>query len=547
MARTRSQGGAALLEPPTGGSATDAGLAPAAVPEPAAGDGAAPRVAEPTVEATFVRLAITTIAESPHNPRKHFDPEALAELAASIREKGVLEPVTVRPHASGHGVYELASGHRRLRAARAAGLTELPAFVRPMDDATFIEMLTIANLQREDVHPLEEGDAYAEMITTLRYDVATIARKVGKSERYVYDRLKLRTLTPEVRSLFFAARITPAHAIELSRLDADTQRRAIHPATGGLWEGEAGDWDPRQEDLALADATDPTADDPYAGHKPRTVRELKQWIHDHVRFDAAAADPVLFPEAVTAVQQAQAEALRVVQVTYNHYVQEEARAADGTRTLGPRSWKPAGTRLDAADCAHAVLGVIVVGPGQGTTLPVCLAKDRCATHWGREIRERKKAAKQRAAEGESRSAPREQPWEREKRLRDEAIARVEPAIPAITDALEAAVRKAKATADGPLGQLLLDAGHGLPKVVARFPKGRTAEELVRYLAWDKVATVLSSQYRWASGDLARLAKRLGVDLAKLVKQHATPAAKPAANARATSAAKPKARSAGRPR
>lgn len=237
MARTRAQGGAAGGAP--GGAALlEAPAATEATAEPTAGE--AGGATEPgAFDPMFVRLPLTSIAESPHNPRKHFDAAALDELAASIREKGVLEPVTVRPHPTGHGVYELASGHRRLRAARAAGLTELPALVRPMDDATFIEMLTVANLQREDVHPLEEGDAYAEMITALRYDVATIARKVGKSERYVYDRLKLRTLAPEVRALFFAGRLTPAHAIELSRLDVEAQARAIHPTDGKLWEEKA--------------------------------------------------------------------------------------------------------------------------------------------------------------------------------------------------------------------------------------------------------------------------------------------------------------------
>lgn len=275
------------------------------------------------------------------------------------------------------------------------------------------------------------------------------------------------------------------------------------------------------------------------------MRELKDWITNHVRFDAGGADPVLFPETVTAVRQAEAEALRVVHVTWNSYVQEEARAADGSRTIGPRSWKPAGDRLEAAECPHAVLGVIVVGPGQGTTLPVCLAKDTCTTHWGAEIRARKKAAKARAASGateESRAAARQEtPWERDERLRNQARERFRPALPAITEAFAAAIAKAKATPTSVIGQLLPTSSSASRPILARVPRGKTAEDLLRHLAWVEVAEALGNEYAW-DRRLPKLGKTLGVDVAKLVKQHAaaaadseTPAPANGAKAAATSA------------
>jgi len=99
-------------------------------------------------------VPLADLHESKRNPRKHFNAEALAELAASIAAKGVLTPLLVRPNAAG---YEIAAGHRRYRAAKAAGVDQVPAIVREMTDTEFLEILTIENLQREDVHPLEEA------------------------------------------------------------------------------------------------------------------------------------------------------------------------------------------------------------------------------------------------------------------------------------------------------------------------------------------------------------------------------------------------------
>lgn len=495
------------------------------------GDPLVPAQAGLSRPAVFTTLFLDQLAESPHNPRKHFDPVQLAELAASIAASGIWEPITVRPHASGDGVYEIASGHRRFRAAKVAGLVEVPALVREMTDAEFMEVLTVANLQREDVHPLEEADAYAELMLTLAWDVPTIARKMSKGETYVYDRLKFRTLIPEVRALFFVNRITPAHATELSRITAEQQGRAIDPTGDGVWQPEGFLRDPAQSAFDMVDVTH----DPYNGLKLRTVRELRAWIQYHCRFDATAADPILFPDAVQAVAQAAEAEVKVVHITRLHRVHDDAKA-EKQRTYGRDAWKRADGQedpyLDAYSsrgklktCEHAVLGVVVAGPGQSDAFPVCIAKDKCKVHWAAEQKAKAATSQKSGADGTPAKAPKEEPWQRAQRLEEEARERFKPAVPAVLEALAAAMKKASLKAGGPVDQLLLRAAQVSDQAKKLMPRGKTAEDLVRHLAFDVVTASLGWNAHTA---LPKFGKQLGVDVAKIVKAHAAAPASPAA-------------------
>src|SRR5712691_691574 len=116
----------------------------------------------------FKYVPITQLHESPLNPRKLFAPAALAELTASIKAHGVRTPLLVRANAKG---YEIAAGHRRYRAAKLAGLAELPAVVQTMEDVEFIELLSFDNLQRQDMTALEEADGYKLLVTKAGYSV----------------------------------------------------------------------------------------------------------------------------------------------------------------------------------------------------------------------------------------------------------------------------------------------------------------------------------------------------------------------------------------
>lgn len=473
-------------------------------------------------------IPLAQLRESPHNPRKHFDAAQLAELTASVARSGVLEPVIVRavPAAKGKTpTYELASGHRRFRAAQAAGLTEIPAYVRDLDDGAFYELLTVANLQRADPHALEEADAYAAMMTTLGWDVATIAQRIGKSERYVYDRLKFRTLIPAARDIFFAGRITAAHAVELSRLGAEAQARAMEPDGRALWERESGTFGPDEEIVwEEGDARDA---DPYQGYKPRTVGELRAWVTRAVRFVPAEADPLLFPETVAAVQAAAEEALKVVYITRDQRVSDAAKA-DGQRTYGAEGWRRADGQKDphhhygapqiAKTCDHGVLGVVVAGEGRGEAFTVCIANTKCRVHWGDKIRAKEKAAQAPAAEATPAKARGEEPWQKQERLRKEALDRLTPALPAIAKAFAAVVATAPAHGQSKMAALLLqewEFGSGTPHAEL-VKKGKSAEDFVRWCAWQIIAGELSSGYHVVAA-LETYSKMFGVDTKALVK------------------------------
>jgi ParB/RepB/Spo0J family partition protein len=181
-------------------------------------------------------LATACIAPSPTNPRKAFDKAALEELTASVRSHGVLQPVLVRPWPKdrkapkgwlGPPAFELVAGERRHRAARAAGLSLIPALVRELNDTEVLEIQVIENLQREDLHPLEEAEGYERLLALGRdggvgggggASVDELAAKVGRSKAYVYARLKLCALTPEARKLFLEGDLNPSTALLVARI-----------------------------------------------------------------------------------------------------------------------------------------------------------------------------------------------------------------------------------------------------------------------------------------------------------------------------------------
>ena len=178
---------------------------------------------------TFQQVPITDIHESDllTNPRATFDEGALNELAESIRLHGVLQPIVVRPRANVAG-YELIAGARRLRASRVAQLATVPAHIVMLDDQAAREAAIIENLQRQDVHPLEEAEAYERLMASDPLVTAdTIAAKVGKSATYVYARLTLLRLQPEIRDAFRRDVITAAHAQRLATVPAERQAEAF--------------------------------------------------------------------------------------------------------------------------------------------------------------------------------------------------------------------------------------------------------------------------------------------------------------------------------
>jgi len=168
-------------------------------------------------------IPVDRILPNPAQPRLSYEEESLTELAASIREHGVLQPILVRPVGSN---YELIAGERRWRASRLAGRESIPAIVADFDEETALEVSIIENLQREDVSPLEEASMYAKM-TGLGYSVRQLAQKIGKDKGYVENRLRLADAPPEIRELVSVRRDTISHAYELMKIPDERKRRRL--------------------------------------------------------------------------------------------------------------------------------------------------------------------------------------------------------------------------------------------------------------------------------------------------------------------------------
>lgn len=174
-------------------------------------------------ENNIVSVALVNIQPSDYNPRKNFDEESLAELAESIRRQGVLQPIGVRPIAD-TGCFEIVFGERRYRASLMAELENIPAIILNVSDETAEEMAITENLQRKDVTPIEEADAYQKLIESGRYDVQALAVQFGKSENYVRTRLKFVSLIPEIADLLERDELTVSVASAICRYSADIQR-----------------------------------------------------------------------------------------------------------------------------------------------------------------------------------------------------------------------------------------------------------------------------------------------------------------------------------
>ena len=157
-------------------------------------------------------LDIDLIAPNPAQPRRRFDEAELDELAASIREHGVLQPVIVRPDPGVAGRYQLVAGERRWRAAQRAQIHRVPAILRDLDDRAVLEIAIIENVQRADLNPIEEAQGYAQLIETFSYTQEDLSRVVGKSRSHLANLLRLLALPDDVQALLSDGRLSAGHA-----------------------------------------------------------------------------------------------------------------------------------------------------------------------------------------------------------------------------------------------------------------------------------------------------------------------------------------------
>ena len=166
-----------------------------------------------------VSLKIAQIEPNRNQPRSSFDEEALQELAQSIREHGVLQPILVRPQI--YGGYQIVAGERRYRASRIAGQTEIPAIIRELSDSETMQIALIENLQRSDLSVLEEAKGYQTLIDEYDFSQEDVARTVGKSRSAVANTLRLLGLSDEIKELLDAGKLSAGHARALLTLEDD--------------------------------------------------------------------------------------------------------------------------------------------------------------------------------------------------------------------------------------------------------------------------------------------------------------------------------------
>lgn len=309
-------------------------------------------------------IAVEAITPSLLNPRKRFDEAEIAELAQSLQQDGVLQPLIARPAAEA-GRFELIAGERRWRAARHAGLETVPAVVRTdLDDVAVRRLMLVENVQRQDLRPLEEADACQALLDAdPGTGMAGLADLVGRSTSWIYQRLQLRRLTPACRASVEAGRLSAGHAVEIARLQPDDQDRAL--AECDFTGRDVPDW-----------------------RRPASVRDIKLWIRNWVPL--GRRDP--------------AAALQGVPIVTEHYIRPEAGLSKQEQRAILQPGKYVVVSPAAGPCGHDAQGVVVLGADAGKLLRICPRRSKCKTHWAERIaeeaayREKQKAAANRSAD-----------------------------------------------------------------------------------------------------------------------------------------------------
>ena len=219
----------------------------------------------------FAVLPIEQVHPNEAQPRRSFDQERLEELAASIREVGVLQPISVRPRPEGG--YLLIAGERRWRAAKMAGSSEIPAVIRDIEDESLLTEALVENLQREDLSPLEEAAAYTALLEEYGMTHEQVATRVGKSRSTVTNALRLLGLPGKIQGMLDRGELRPGHARAL--LGLEDQKYAVHVAERAAEEG----WSVRQVEDAVRARQETPSDAPRTSVKevrPVEIIELEQ-------------------------------------------------------------------------------------------------------------------------------------------------------------------------------------------------------------------------------------------------------------------------------
>lgn len=386
-----------------------------------------------TPNAAPQEIPLSLLIESATNPRQHFEDDDLNELAETIRKSGVYQAILARPK---DDRLEIVFGARRYRASLLAGKESIPALIREMSDAEVLEAQLVENLQRRDVHPMEEAEGYKRLLalTEPTYTVEQIAAKVGKAPAYIATRLKLTDLCDEVAAAFYQNHIGTGHALLLAKLPADVQVQGLTACFKEVYTG-AGDkpahillpvrnlrfWIETNVLLLLKDAPFDKRNAQLVPAAGSCVDCPKRTGHNKLLFaDLGKQDNCTDPTCYQAKVQAHITATvavkpQLVQISTSYRAQDE-----GSTVLSRGKYvaiceerptdKEQAKRPEFKTCKYTTEAIITDGEGQGTVHKVC-AKSDCPVHHPK--------SKERAQDEASRAK-----WkvEQEKQRREEAIA-----------------------------------------------------------------------------------------------------------------------------
>jgi ParB family chromosome partitioning protein len=219
-------------------------------------------------QAAEMRIPIEKIEPNPDQPRRAFSQEGLEELAASIRQKGVIQPLVLRVHPSRDGMYEIVAGERRWRAAQLARQHDLPAVIRDFDDTEVLEVAIIENVQRADLNPVEEAAAYRQLMERFGHTQEKLAEALGKSRSHIANLMRLLQLPSDVQDLLRAGQISAGHARALIVTDNPSEL-ARQVAERGLSVRET-------ERLAKGPAAQPSPPRPHKAIKDADTQALER-------------------------------------------------------------------------------------------------------------------------------------------------------------------------------------------------------------------------------------------------------------------------------
>ena len=386
------------------------------------------------VQSEYRNLPLASLTESALNPRRSFDEAALNELAESIRTQGLLSPLLVRP--KGSHTYEIVAGARRYRGAQMAGLESVPVRIVELTDAQALETSIVENLQRRDVHPLEEASGFAALLRLEepKYSIEQIAAKCAKTPAFVAARLKLIELVPAVTEAFLKDEIGTGHALLLAKLQSAQQEEALTACYQEQYGSgnktkrillpvrQLQQWIEHNILLELASAPFSREDAQLVPGAGACLDCPKRTGHNTLLFEGMAAqhdscsDPKCYAAKLDAhVRQTIAAKPKLVQISTAYGPQKEGNAAvPRNKYVEIRSGKPANQKQsdwpEYKTCKFTTEAIVSEGSEKGELRRVCANPD-CPVHHARKQRSTVTADAVMKAE-------------QEKRRREEALAQV---------------------------------------------------------------------------------------------------------------------------